>query len=667
MSSFGGPLGTLNFADNWRRRRACQRCRKIKVRCEYDSPGSLTCKRCTKAGVECVVEHEKEHGPGRVPEEIANNGFCNQTAAQENARLARVKELENTITSAKLELSALKGLEPTEQTGSLDGVGVGTKTTQEENVVKGAIEQGLITESDARRYFEMALENSVFLYVPFGSSIVRDFDRCCEEQSLVALAIILGIAGFNTLEGVAELRNYFDSAFAERTFVQASLSVDTIRALLIIGLFVQAWPPIKVSFYLTTAISVATTLTLGDEKDITDIHNSPVGSEEWDTARQRLQILMSLHLCTIAISINADNSQFLSMLPVSSTCYDALHMHGYREDKLLVQTVKMLLAGKASIESMTKFDSYKQNSSTIKRMLDNEKKNLSEMVDSTTYLLTPEERQKTDCWAMTPFLAFDSQMRLALNEAALNKLIFRDDGEPEDRCIVLNVANEIISIGRFMIDGFVNLTSKNVMVPKYVYVRSAQAVVALARIAMILRGLNEEVPPEITTEIDRVLLIWGNGSKVSYSMQNMNFVYQKIERILKLRQLKNVEGKLFKPESTAKSMSEVIKDVIRKVQVPRGLTQKRKRRRVEDEYWNTSYDFNYSKAISRDTKQQPNDFIGVKEEPGILDPPPLMQDSGSEFVDSSGTSTKSDSPLDQDTMNKLLSELFSEIGGVEDV
>jgi hypothetical protein len=111
---------------------------------------------------------------------------------------------------------------------------------------------------------------------------------------------------------------------------------------LVVGLFVQAWPPIKVSFYVTTAISVATTLTLGDEKDIADIHNSPVESEEWDTARQRLQMLMSLHLCTIAISINADNSQFFSMLPVSSTCYDALHLHGYREDKLLVHTVKML-------------------------------------------------------------------------------------------------------------------------------------------------------------------------------------------------------------------------------------------------------------------------------------------------------------------------------------
>lgn len=660
-------MGTLNFADTWRRRRACQRCRKIKVRCEYESPGSFTCKRCTKAGVECVVEHEKDHGPGRGPDEVGNNEFCNHSASQEHARLARVKELEMTVASAKLELSALKGSEPPGEPDSLNGVGIGTRTIQGDNAVKGAIELGLITEEDARRYFEMALENSVLLYVPFGSSITKDFDRCCEEQSLVALAIIIGIAGFNTLEGVSELQSYFDSAFADRNFVQAALSVDSLRALLVIGLFVQAWPPIKVSFYITTAISIATTLTLGDEKDITDIHNSPAGSEEWDMARQRLQMLLSLHLCTIAISINADNNQFFAMLPVSPACYDALHIHGYREDRILVQTVKMLLAGKGAIESMTNFNSYKQSSTNIKRMLDDEKKKLSEMVDSTTYLLTAEERQKTDCWAMTPFLAFDAQMRLALNEAALNKLVFRDDGEPEDRCIVMTVINEIISTCRFMIDGFVHLINRNVMLPKYVYVRSAQAVVALARIAMILRGLNEEVPPEITTEIDRVLLIWRNGSKVSYSMHNMHFVYQKIERILKLRQLKNVEGKLFKPESTARSMSEVIKDVFRRVQVPRGQTQRRKRRRVEDEYWNSSYDFNYSKAIKPDT-EQPNDLIDGKQEPGIIDPPPLMQDTNSDFPDSSSaTSTKSDSPLDQDTMNKLLSELFSEIGGVEDI
>jgi hypothetical protein len=224
-------VGTLNFAETWRRRRACKRCRKIKVRCEYDSPGSITCKRCTKAGVECVVEHEKEHGTGRVPEEGPSNGFCNQTTAQEHARLARVKDLETTIASAKRELSALRGPEPAEQTESLNGFGVGPKTVQVDNAVKGAIELGLITEADARRYFEMALENSVLRYVPFGSSIINDFDRCCEEQSLVALAVVLGIAGFNTLEGVAELQNYFDSAFAERTFVQTSLSIDSIRAL----------------------------------------------------------------------------------------------------------------------------------------------------------------------------------------------------------------------------------------------------------------------------------------------------------------------------------------------------------------------------------------------------------------------------------------------------
>jgi hypothetical protein len=110
MSSLGGPIGTVKFADTWRRRHACQRCRKSKVRCEYDSPGSIICKRCTKAGVECV----KEYGPERDP----NKEFCNQTTVQEHARLARVKELETTISSAKRELSALKAPEPAEHTES---------------------------------------------------------------------------------------------------------------------------------------------------------------------------------------------------------------------------------------------------------------------------------------------------------------------------------------------------------------------------------------------------------------------------------------------------------------------------------------------------------------------------------------------------------------------
>jgi hypothetical protein len=127
----------------------------------------------------------------------------------------------------------------------------------------------------------------------------------------------------------------------------------------------------------------------------------------------------------------------------------------------------------------------------------------------------------------------------------------------------------------------------------------------------------KKCPPKSLLKSDRVLDIWRNGSKVSYSMQNMHSVHQKIDRILKLRQLKNVEGKLFKPESTAKSMSEVMKGVIRRVQVPRGVTQRRKRRRVEDEYWNSSYDFNYSKAINRGSERRPKRLH--RRETGIME------------------------------------------------
>ncbi|KXN91713.1 hypothetical protein AN958_12565 [Leucoagaricus sp. SymC.cos] len=44
------------------RRRACERCRKIKVKCEYP-PNSKSCLRCANVGLTCVPSQPKQRNP----------------------------------------------------------------------------------------------------------------------------------------------------------------------------------------------------------------------------------------------------------------------------------------------------------------------------------------------------------------------------------------------------------------------------------------------------------------------------------------------------------------------------------------------------------------------------------------------------------------------------
>ncbi|ANB11403.1 Putative transcription factor SEF1 [Sugiyamaella lignohabitans] len=51
------------FSQKWRKQQACDRCRRFKVRCQYETPEDVSCIRCTKAGAECAIT-AGAHGPG---------------------------------------------------------------------------------------------------------------------------------------------------------------------------------------------------------------------------------------------------------------------------------------------------------------------------------------------------------------------------------------------------------------------------------------------------------------------------------------------------------------------------------------------------------------------------------------------------------------------------
>lgn len=84
---------SANFAEKWRKRQACDRCRRIKVRCEYEGLDNDSCKRCTKAGAQCVISTSpRENGSENEPRKMRKTSNSNRNSSSSKyAWVERVK------------------------------------------------------------------------------------------------------------------------------------------------------------------------------------------------------------------------------------------------------------------------------------------------------------------------------------------------------------------------------------------------------------------------------------------------------------------------------------------------------------------------------------------------------------------------------------------------
>jgi len=77
-----------SFYNTWRKRLACERCRQLKVRCEYKGPTSDICIRCEKSHTQCVIPSSKKH----------ENGHANGSSSPEqNEETVQVSKQQNAV------------------------------------------------------------------------------------------------------------------------------------------------------------------------------------------------------------------------------------------------------------------------------------------------------------------------------------------------------------------------------------------------------------------------------------------------------------------------------------------------------------------------------------------------------------------------------------------
>lgn len=201
---------SASFAEKWRKRQACDRCRRIKVRCEYDSLDNPSCRRCSKAKVDCTIttpaSSNTNNGEDSTNQRKSRKRPNNDTAAAGNnptkkssvgkyawverlklhnepiqtsdERNDKVAELKSIISDSWVEIHRLEKLKVVESGGSMREIKDYSHSKllsddplspkfeeipekphadslyREKNCVKAAIKARILSAQDARYYYD---------------------------------------------------------------------------------------------------------------------------------------------------------------------------------------------------------------------------------------------------------------------------------------------------------------------------------------------------------------------------------------------------------------------------------------------------------------------------------------------------------------------------------
>lgn len=260
---------SAEFAENWRRRRACERCRRTKVRCEYESPIATSCIRCTKAGAVC--ETTAPNG-----EKVAQSSTSSRSSYSgpdrpgslsdsPSSNASRIADLEAAIVGARNELRKLRG-----ETEAPSGTSEWADAVKVRNVVESAVSVGLLTHADARILYDQFVDSAV-VCLPQCWKIPKNLDDAVNKHPILALSMIAALACARGCQSSQSLVSFVESAILDRLYVVVDPSLEILQSIVLLILYVQPMPIRKMGIYLTTLISVTTLLDLGSDNDIATI------------------------------------------------------------------------------------------------------------------------------------------------------------------------------------------------------------------------------------------------------------------------------------------------------------------------------------------------------------------------------------------------------------
>uniref|UniRef100_A0A060T796 ARAD1D01584p n=1 Tax=Blastobotrys adeninivorans TaxID=409370 RepID=A0A060T796_BLAAD len=591
------------FSEGWRKRQACERCRRIKVRCEYESPEQQACKRCTKAGALCRVSsvRAKDSVPKRVRKRpaIEMGVYENGSGPQDNAdypnhiRLDRRLRLvtEDSVVNGDPELrrgvvqdlrkiidqawSEINRLQPDESGQPLVGTESRQSSTSESqkdfstnhtfplshaepeltngNCVLIAIEKGLLTHTEARSYFRtFATKMSEYIpmrLLPQGAS----YETEVQAQPVLCLSMIALASMEKNVEQGEALTGFVNRTIAEQSFMGCNCTVEyTKAALLNVYFLTPKKGSVKSSLHPMTVMALAGTFDLASSRD-RDTKRIVRRRGDTSEARERVLTYLCIRLTYGVIALARNSYKMMEMFPSADEQCDALIECGDQLERVIALSTKLTIV---CLRGCQKLANSKLGGFTIEDLQStylshvNEMDQLSKMMgfDSTTVASSPLQRM-----AQMAYL----HGRVSMLETIVNWIMTSHQGEipPE---VTRGYGEEIITISRTMLNSFLDIIANpDKVFSKALYFRPLFALTAMARVKLLLWAHGIRIDVDTEDAYHQVRTAWMQVKDNSTVASRMYNLLLRVGQLCRLKE-KTLWGDLSR-ETTGKIITRVIK------------------------------------------------------------------------------------------------------------
>lgn len=595
-----------DFANKFRRVRACARCHRLKMRCVFEDPNFESCTRCFKAGVKCsATEDPTESQAKRKPRKrskLKGDGPLAQLqqAINESNKLFQVIQrneddcydteninVENLLTlqfqlseTQRLLLHAVNSQRSKEsmpaydsgtesychgksdsskqEANSINSMKDGTVKaipnlpwiSHDLNIMKELIKLDIISTSEAKTRLDYFFTD-LHVYWPCVSFPKHyTYEWLLEHEPLVLLSFIT-VTCLNDPELHDALLYYLEENLSIRTSITGNISVSFIQVYLVLSLWCsppKKWGSYKHQMSLLMALNLTLCLDLGNEvyKNTSNVLNDD------STERHMIRSYMGVYACCGSLGLSLPRFKVVSWTPVHERCSQLLLLgESNAADKFLYYYSKLVALGEEIFQFLcpngfpnTSVRKIGENGSSI---------NTNDVLINNGVLrntMVNYEKRMQKLAIESNLFKSSSKTRNLLSIIYYQLLMTMYDyivcrvllRRDVLTEVYLQTLNRLIKASEKVIESFVLLCNQTANFPTFFYYRPMHALVALIRARLLVKTQQLDFEVNVEQAYDKVFHSVNKIAQTSKVANKMSAILTRISKWMKVSSRFNKNG-----------------------------------------------------------------------------------------------------------------------------
>ncbi|ODV82597.1 hypothetical protein CANARDRAFT_178930, partial [[Candida] arabinofermentans NRRL YB-2248] len=552
------------FANKFRRLRACARCHRLKMRCVFEDPAFESCTRCYKADLKCSMTEDPTIASAksrpRKKTKLKDENLNPQSLSQIQLQLSELQRLlSHAIRFSKINDdfnhggnggSGIGGNGGSSGNGGDDGNNVASSMNSmkdgpvkpvpnlpwipyELNIIKELYKLNILNDEDARQRYDFFI-NDLMCYWPCISLPEHyTYDWLIDNEPLVLLGFIT-VTCLNEPDLHDTLLYYLDGNLAQKVSITGDITVSLIQIYLCLSLWCsppRKWGSYKHQMSLLTALNLVLCLDLGNEMHRNNQNVLKDSSEE----RKIVRAYMGTYACCCSLGLSLPRFKVVTWTPNHERCCQILLMgESNRHDRFICYYARLVAIGEEIFQFL--YINLWQSSSlpheSLRAMMISYEKRMQKLATESK-LLTSNSKERN----LISIIYY--QLLMTMYDYVVCRVLLRKDILTE---VYLQTLNRLIKASEKVIDSFVALCEQTCNFPTFFYYRPMHALVALIRARLLVKSQDLDLEIDVENEYEKVskaLKSIGSKSKVA---AKMTMILSRVSKWMKVSNKFNKDG-----------------------------------------------------------------------------------------------------------------------------